>query len=271
MAIDKKLVQDLEKALLIYEGYQEGGQFSPLQVDQVRSQLLSARNTVLTDEQFVNNALDQFKQVLGVPVNMPLILDDSQARSITRQLDRYYEVLAEADVVYKLVDKQDQLAPDKLRGEFLKITATEPLFRGTAFQKKLPDSWQVWAKLTDDGLKDRQIKLKEQHRVLLELKTDLEMKGKTLSEQDARSMSEAEFEMDLGSFEQELRRYETRPWEKLPQEETAPLAENQVVSAFRLFGAGGASLGTQRAFCLRHQAVAGIAVGAHRRHRLLDG
>ena len=42
---------DLEKALRLYEGFQEGGQVSPLQVDQVKSTLLNARNTVLKDMQ----------------------------------------------------------------------------------------------------------------------------------------------------------------------------------------------------------------------------
>ena len=32
--------------------------------------MLQARNTVLVDQQFVTNALDQFKLQLGIPVNM---------------------------------------------------------------------------------------------------------------------------------------------------------------------------------------------------------
>src|SRR5207244_3247530 len=93
MATDRKYAKDLEKALLLYEGLLEGGQVSPLQVDQVRSQLLQVRNTLLSDNQFVNNALDQFKLQLGIPANAPLVLDDGPARPITRQLDRYYDVM----------------------------------------------------------------------------------------------------------------------------------------------------------------------------------
>src|SRR5205823_4390624 len=43
MAVDRKYVNDLEKALLLFEGFQEGGQVAPLQVDQVKSTLLQAR------------------------------------------------------------------------------------------------------------------------------------------------------------------------------------------------------------------------------------
>ncbi len=65
MAVDTKLVRDLETALKIFEGYQEGGLFSPLQVDQVRSTLLQAKNNVLNDNQLFTNAVDQFKLLLG--------------------------------------------------------------------------------------------------------------------------------------------------------------------------------------------------------------
>ena len=59
--VDHQTAPDLEKALRLYEGFQEGGQVAPLQVDQVRSTLLNARNTVLKDMQDTANALDQFK------------------------------------------------------------------------------------------------------------------------------------------------------------------------------------------------------------------
>jgi hypothetical protein len=87
-AVDEKYVRDLEKTLLLYEGFQEGGQVAPLQVDQVRSTLLGARNSVLKDHQDLTNAMDQFKLQLGLPANVPLFMDDALARPITRQLDR---------------------------------------------------------------------------------------------------------------------------------------------------------------------------------------
>jgi hypothetical protein len=219
MAADKKLVHDLELSLKIFEGYQEGGLFSPLQVDQVRSSLLNAKNTVLTDQQFVTNALDQFKLVLGLPANLPLILDDTPARPITRQFDRYYEVLGDSDAVYKLVEQQEELAPDKLRTFLLEVYTKDPLVRGTEFQKKLPPSWEVWAKLKDKDLKERLESLRLERRKLLDLKTEREMKGKTLSEKEALSLRDAEFESDVGELEKVLREYEARPWEKLPKEE----------------------------------------------------
>jgi hypothetical protein len=232
MAADKKLVVDLEKTLRIYEGYQEGGIFSPLQVDQVRTQLLQARNTVLTDEQFVTNALDQFKLVLGVPVNMPLVLDDTLARPVTRQLDRYYKIIDDADLAFKDLEKQDELAPEKLRGFLRDLYQDSPLVRGTEFRKRIGPLWDKLAKLDAKDLGARQQDLGKQRRKLLDAKTDLEMKGETLSADDARQLREVEFEADLGGLEELLRRYELRSWEKRPKDQQA----QDRLKQFRLVG-----------------------------------
>jgi hypothetical protein len=217
MATDRKLVQELERALKIYEGYQEGGLFSPLQVDQVKSQLLGARNTVLSDEQFVANGLDQFKLVLGLPVNMPLILDDTPGRPITAQYDRYYAVIADADAAFKELEKQDNLAPEKLRAFLRDIYTNSDLVRGTEFAKRIGPAWDTWEKLTEAELGKRLQSVGEERRKLLDAKTELEMKGATLSPADTNALRDTEFHSDIGNLEQILRRYEARPWEKLPK------------------------------------------------------
>src|SRR5262249_27440747 len=147
--VDQKYVRELRWTLRLYEGFQEGGQVSPLQVDQVRSTLLNAENAVLKDIQDMSNALDQFKLQLGVPVNMPLVLDDAPARGITSQLDRYYEILTESDAAYKAIERQSGIAPEKLRGVLGDLYANDPIVRGTTFRKKLPTVWGVWEKADD--------------------------------------------------------------------------------------------------------------------------
>jgi hypothetical protein len=231
LAADRKYVQELETALKLFEGLQEGGQVAPIQVAQVNSTLLGGRNTVLSDIQFATNALDQFKLVLGLPANLPLILDDTLGRPITRQLDRYYEILAHADAAAKLVEQQEQLAPEKVRAFLLELFTTDPLVRGTKFQKELPPVWESWAKMKDADLKTRLQKLVESRRKLLDTKTDLEMKGQTLSANEAASLRQAEFESDVGQLEQVLRRYEARPREKQAKEEFRRLEQTKL---FRL-------------------------------------
>jgi hypothetical protein len=221
LAVDRKWVTDLETAVKLFEGLQEGGQVSPLQVEQVKSTLLQAKNTVLNDIQNFTNALDQFKLVLGVPANLPLVLDDSTCRAITRQLDRYYEVIGDSDAAYKLIEQQEQLPPDELRAFLLKIYTTDILVRGTEFQKKLPPAWAGWRKLSADEIKTRLDKLAAERRTMLDQKTDIEMKGESLTPQQTRSLRENEFQIDVGGLEQILRLYEKRSWDKLKAEQRA--------------------------------------------------
>jgi hypothetical protein len=230
MAVDKKWVYDLGTAIKLFEGLQEGGQVAPLQVDQVRSTLLQAQNTVLTDLQFFTNAVDQFKEVLGLPANLPLLLDDASCRAITRQLDRYYEVIGDSDQAYKLIEAQEKLEPDKLRA-FLREQYTKNLLvQGTNFQKKLPASWEVWSKMKDNDITARLAKLRADRNELLDLKTDLGMKGQTLSAEQERTLESADFEYDVGSLEKDLRFYEGKPWENEKPEKRATVR----TKAFRL-------------------------------------
>ncbi len=220
MAADRKYVADLEKALRLYEGLLEGGQVSPLQVDQVRSTLLQGRNGVLTDIQFVNNALDQFKLQLGIPANTPLVLDDTPAQPITRQLDRYYEVLAESEAAYKLAEQQENLAPEKLRPFLMQLYTEDALVARHRFPQEDADVVEsLGANWRPDELKARMEKLDKERRQLLDTKADLEMNGKFLPPEELDRLAEAEFETDLGGLEQILRRYEAKPWEKLARED----------------------------------------------------
>jgi hypothetical protein len=212
LAVDSKYVQDLEKALKLFEGFQEGGQVAPLQVDQVRSTLLNARNGVLKDFQDMSNAIDQFKLQLGVPANTPLILDDSPARGITRQLDRYYEIVNESNSVQRTIEQQGGLAPEKMRPFLMQVYTSDELVRGTSFQQKIPVAWQAWAKANDNEVKSKLEALAKERRKLLDLKTDLEMKksaveakGVPFAQADQMSLENVvstlavkEFESDLG-------------------------------------------------------------------------
>ena len=227
LAVDRKYVIDLEKALLLFKGFEEGGQVAPLQVDQVRSTLLSAKNSVLKDIQDTTNALDQFKLQLGVPTNMILVLDDALSRDITRMLDRYYDILATSDAAYKLVEAQEANAPDQMRRFLHELYTTHPLVRGTAFLKKLPASWAAWERMTDADIKTRLETLQKERRKLLDQKTDVEMQGNSLSTDEATRLKESEFEADLGGLEQVLRRFEARSWEKIPNETTRRQERNK--------------------------------------------
>jgi hypothetical protein len=225
LATDQKLAFDLGETLKFYEAAQEGGYYSPLQVDQVRSQMLSAQNTVLQDKQFVSNGLDQFKVLLGLPTNMPLILDDTPAQPITNQLDTYYAFIDDSRNANRRLEKKEkaELVSAKEMRAFLLQTFTNgqenPLVRGTEFQKKFPASWKVWINTKGKDFQDRVEKFSKEKRDLFDLKTDQVMKGKDFSAENERRLREATFEFDLAMLEKELRSYDAEPWAKLPEDQ----------------------------------------------------
>jgi Outer membrane efflux protein len=228
MAADQKWHYDLGAFLKTLEAYQEGGFYSPLQVDQARSTFLQAQNTVLADQQFVSNGLDQFKLLLGLPANIPLILDDAPARPITRLYDQYYGVIADSSVASRAVEKKEkqELLPAKEMRDFLldmfSNEAKNPLVRGTAFQKQTPVSWKEWRETKAKDFQTRMEKFSKDRRDLLDLKTDQELKGEVFSAENERKLRAASFEYDLGAFEKELRNYDVEPWKKLPEKEKRP-------------------------------------------------
>jgi hypothetical protein len=219
MAVDKKYAQDLERALKLFEGFEEGGAVSPLQVDQVRSTLLNAQNTVLKDMQDTTNALDQLKLQLGLPVNTPLILDDSPGRPITQILNLYYQVTEEADAANRRLEQQDGLTPAQFREYLRRTFAEDPLVQDTQFRQKVAAAWQDWHQLDDKALQQRQATLGTERRKLLDAKTDAEVRGQPWPAEQQQRLTEVNFQLDVGDLEATLRQYEARPWEKLTQPE----------------------------------------------------
>lgn len=238
LAADRKLAHDLQETMKIIEAYQEGGFYSPLQVDQIRAQLLQAQNTVLSDQQFVANNLDQFKILLGLPTNMPLVLDDAPARPITRQLDNYYELIDQSGAANRKIErfeKQELLSAKDLRSAITEILSDgkkSPLVRGTQFAIDFPKSWGIWRDLKGGVFQDTVEVFTKQRRSLLKRKTDLEIEKKSLSSDDEAKLLRANFEIDLAALEKELRNYEPEPWTKLPKAKVGdkrdPAREKQI-------------------------------------------
>ena len=55
----------------------ESSGLSQLQVDQVMSQLIGARQTLFNDKVTYRTGLDQFKMQLGMPPDTPIVMDQS--------------------------------------------------------------------------------------------------------------------------------------------------------------------------------------------------
>src|SRR5439155_23805972 len=162
--------------------------------------------------------LDNCKLQLGVPIHLAFDLDVTPIRPITDHLNRIERIQAEFDDAVLRASKLE--SPDeapKLRASLRTLFTSAPVVQGTRFQKEIVGRWKAWETLTDKELTLKMRELGTERRKLLDAKAELETRGKPLAEDQQRRLEQLERELDLGGFEESLRRYEQRPWLKEPQ------------------------------------------------------
>src|SRR5207253_441441 len=128
--VDRQNVTALEEFLKIFQAFKEGGDLGQLQVDQLENQLIAGRVLVLQDEQRLHDALDQFKFQLGVPVDVPLELDDQPLKSITKQFKRFDAAIREFNEAQEVAGKfgaADKV--DQLRGFLRKVFTSSEIVK----------------------------------------------------------------------------------------------------------------------------------------------
>jgi outer membrane protein TolC len=217
MQVDEYNIAKLEAFLQLGKAMEEGGDISELQVQQFEQSLLRGRTSLLTDQQQYLQSLDQFKLQLGLPTDLPIMLDDSPFRPLNQQFQKYEELFKE----FVTATQSEPLrfaSPDfvpRVRTELLRILTSSALVRGTRFRTKIEASWRAWQKLSADELRKRLASYRAERRRLLDKQTDLEAKGQSLSSADQQRLKELSLEIDLGEFEAVLRGYESQPWRNL--------------------------------------------------------
>jgi hypothetical protein len=235
IALDRANIANLSAFLELFEGFKEGGDVSQLQVDTVEQQLLTGRSNLLSDQQQYFDALDRFKIQLGLPTDIRLELDDEPLRPLNRQFQRYDEIFRQYAQAGKDASTLGTLEAAKVREGLRRLFAEAAIVRGTPFRERFPPQWAEWEKLTPDQLKARLDQLAAERRKLLDLKTDLETKGQQLGAAEQQRLRGVDFESDLGTFEQQLREYEARPWAKDP-DKTRQLRQKTILFRFVLNG-----------------------------------
>jgi hypothetical protein len=215
-------VSELERIITFYHQLQGGGDVSPLQTAQVESQLLNSRSTLLQREQSLRDNLDQFKFQIGVPTDLPLELDEGPVRPLSHQLQKLRDVY-EQDRALQLEAKPLANAdPANVREVFRKRLISLALVKGTAFREIVLERWAALEKLSDDDLAARIQSVAAVRRTLVNRQLELESEGKPFPPEDQRQLDDVTFELDLGLFEQALRSYVSRPWERIFPELPAP-------------------------------------------------
>ena len=226
-------IAGLERYWRTYQAFEEGGDVSRLQVDQVEQQLLTGRSRLLQRRLDQQNALDSFKIQLGLPTPLPLELDDSPMQPLSEHLSRYTTVREEFDAIRKAAGEE----LDNARRPFLMIGggllsvvpidvplrprvrdffSNSKAVRGTRFQKSILDNWRRWEGMDDAGIKAELQRLSDAERALLERKAVLEVDNKRVTPQEETQLMRYRSDINLGRFEQAMRAYERKPWLKEP-------------------------------------------------------
>src|SRR5262249_355217 len=163
--------------LRLFQAFKEGGDISQLQVDQVEQQLLQGRSSLLTDEQQYGDSLDRLRLQLGLPLDLPLELDDAALRDVTRQFRRYEQVLRQCEEASQQAARLGSAA--NLRAELRRLAAEAPLVQKTRFQREFSEHRAGWERITTAELKMRISRIRADLRRLLDQLTEKERSGKT--------------------------------------------------------------------------------------------
>jgi outer membrane protein TolC len=80
----KRLEQNYSRAAMMFEA----GRMDRIQTDQAKTDLLNARQTMITTMQSYQDALDNFKMSLGLPPETPIELQDEELRALEMRMER---------------------------------------------------------------------------------------------------------------------------------------------------------------------------------------
>ncbi|WP_165218948.1 hypothetical protein [Aquisphaera insulae] len=120
--IDRRNLAYFEQLAALYEELIEGESsgLTKLQVDQIRSNVLGARSTLISDILVLRNQIDQFKQQLGMPPDTPLVPDLSLVQpylNVYNDIDDWQRAAnRKLDDIPKIVNKIPELEDIVLDG-----------------------------------------------------------------------------------------------------------------------------------------------------------
>ncbi len=222
---EKQNVAALESTLALYRALQEGGDVSQLQVDQVELDLLNSRANVLQFTQLLRDALDRFKQQLGVPTPIPIQLDDSELRPLKEQQQRFLEIVNQFEDIRNIVNRSDWAAqPELIRQRLRQRIGEAPLLQNTRFRTSFPERWAAIEPWTNDQLQARKDELVTENRVVLKQRDEYVTRSEVPPPELNNKLELIRRELQLLEFERSLRAYLAKPWEVPGLDETRQAA-----------------------------------------------
>ena len=238
-------IQALRRYLDLFRVYREGDLVDQPQVNQVELQLLNSIQSSLSQQYNYRISIDQFKQQLGLPMCVPLELDDEPLRPMLQQTRRFEEVITDYDQVVRAALRFAVPADvDKIRAGLRNLLTESAFTRGTRASKRVLDRLDDWAKIpAGPGGRapnpiDQKINILVKERNLLrderEKAREKEKAGLSASKQSR--LDELELDIEAGSLERALRIYERRPWNAVKDEGAKGQMRNQMfIVVYRLF------------------------------------
>jgi hypothetical protein len=214
--IEQDNIRRLEKILNLFKAYEEGDLVAPLQVGQVQLDLLTAQSRLLQERQLYGDALDRFKQQLGVPPPVPLELEQSSIKSLMEQYDAYERIVDDYNTLVKQMDAFDVRDAEigKVRELVRRVLTESPLVKDTkVFRTTIEERWKRWQEpqLNDKQLGDALDQLRERRNKILSAQSDREAKGETLPPAqaaiEARALRDLSAQIALGEMEFSLRQF----------------------------------------------------------------
>jgi hypothetical protein len=207
--IDQENIDVLSGILLRYRGLLEGDVVAPLQVQSVEQQLLAGRATLLLDQTQYLQALDAFKVLIGLPMQLNIEMDDSVLRPLLNQFRRARAIIENEGIA---VSEASALIPlenaPRLRADLLRLFQKSAIAKGTPFAATIRERLAEWEKLSNKDLDARLEELRKEAQRLLDLQADLQKKDQLLSPADQDRLRDVNAQRDLGTFERALRLYE---------------------------------------------------------------
>jgi outer membrane protein TolC len=212
---DRASVTLLQDFLKLFEALKEGGDVPQLQVDQVSQQLLQAQSQVLTDEQNLDNALDQFKLQLGLPPILPLELDDMPVRPLMQHFKDYNDLFTQFDQAREELSRELPGDAAAARRRVQSVLSGAAMVRQTRFREEIAGRLAKWQAKSDSELADSLRTLAALRRELLDAKTNAEQARRPFPAADQKRLADITLEIDLGNLERAVRSYALRPWQEL--------------------------------------------------------
>lgn len=222
LANEQENVAALGQTLRLFNNLKEGGVATELQAVRVEQQLIRGRTTVLTNTRLYQESVDNFKLQLGIPMTVPIELDDAPVRPIRNQLARFEELYADLREVQNTAGAFNPAeTPAQYRAKWRNLLTESKLVRGTEFARILPAKVAEITGLTNDQLANRLSELGAERQKLLDARASRQLAGKLDTPEEEAALEANEAASDLVRFEQSLRQYESRPWIRLPADRQA--------------------------------------------------